>query len=93
VYGGRLRFPFRQQRQDRRGAAAQDHRPAMHRKARMVHRERADMRRAMMQLGRQFRGGRLRWLGMTPANTLRLALLAKLPTSAIRKPGATSISE
>jgi hypothetical protein len=59
----------------------------------MVHRKRAVMRRAMTPLELQFREGRLRWLGMTPANTLRLALLAKLPTSAIRKPGATSISE
>jgi hypothetical protein len=49
--------------QDRR--AQEDQRQGVSRKDRMVHRERADMRRAMMQLGRQFRGGRLRWLGMT----------------------------
>jgi conjugal transfer mating pair stabilization protein TraG len=54
---GRLSFPCRRQRHDRRAAAAQDQRQGVSRKARMVHRERADMRRAMMQLGRQFRGG------------------------------------
>jgi conjugal transfer mating pair stabilization protein TraG len=57
VCGGRLSFPCRRQRHDRRAAAAQDQRQGVSRKARMVHRERADMRRAMMQLGRQFRGG------------------------------------